>query len=57
MKLWINTSLWTEKNYIPTIICIQKGTSSMPNPPEELQVTWLRILEKVQESLSKVACE
>ena len=29
----------------------------MPNPPEELQVTWLRILEKVQESLSKSACE
>ena len=29
----------------------------MPNPPEELQTTWLRILEKVQESLSKVACE
>ena len=29
----------------------------MPNPPEELQVTWLHILEKVQESLSKSACE
>ena len=29
----------------------------MPNPPEELLTTWLRILEKVQESLSKVACE
>ena len=29
----------------------------MPNHPDELLTTWFRILEKVQESLSKVACE
>ena len=53
MNLWI-TVLPVDESYH---YLYQKGTFPMPTKETDLKAIWLEILTKVQESLSKVACE